>query len=216
MLAFNPHSPRLFPPRSPSSIIFPSPLPTVPPSFHIRACPRLPQQVIQLQVAAELTFDRYKSLRTCGVVGGDEALGLVTVAEPVGVIAGVLSATNPCAAAVSLALLALKTRNALVLSPHPCAPRATAAAARAVRDAAEAAGAPPGLIQCLEHPSVGLAKALMEDRRISLVVASGAVGAGHHRIPVASPLQQQRRRSLACSASSAAFCWPPANATAMV
>lgn len=157
-------------------------------------------QVAEIHAAAELTHDRYKDDRTCGVLNGDILSGdgiisgggaaAALVAEPVGVVACVLSAADPCAFAISLALLALKTGNALVLCAHPSAPMSAAAVARCVRDAAAAAGAPVGLVQWVRRPSSALAKALMRDARIGLVVASGALTHSMRRL---SPCAAQRR-----------------------
>lgn len=91
----------------------------------------------------------------------DEETGITTLAEPVGVICGVIPTTNPTSTAIFKALISLKTRNAIVFSPHPRAVKATIAAAKIVRDAAEAAGAPKGLIAWLEKPTLALSQALM-------------------------------------------------------
>ena len=119
--------------------------------------------------------------------------GMTKVAEPIGVIAGVIPTTNPSATAIFKSLIALKTRNALVLSPHPRAVKCTAEAARIVRDAAEAAGAPPGLIQWLEKPTVPLSQALMQSPDIKLILATGgpamvhsAYSSGHAALGVGS------------------------------
>lgn len=100
--------------------------------------------------------------------------GIQKVAEPIGIIAGIVPTTNPTSTVIFKCLLALKTRNAIVLSPHVRAAKCSIAAARIVREAAERAGAPPGLIQWIDKPSLVLATALMKDPKINLILATGA------------------------------------------
>jgi hypothetical protein len=130
-------------------------------------------QVIKNHFASEFIYNKYKDLKTCGVIEDDETAGIQKVAEPVGVIAGIVPTTNPTSTAIFKSLLALKTRNAIVMSPHVRAAKSTIAAAKIVRDAAEAAGAPKGLIQWIEKPSASLAGALMRDPGINLILATG-------------------------------------------
>ncbi len=96
--------------------------------------------MIKNHFASEFIYNKYKNLKTCGVIEEDAAGGIHKVAEPVGVIAGIVPTTNPTSTAIFKALLALKTRNALVLCPHPRAAKCTIAAAKIVHDAAVAAG----------------------------------------------------------------------------
>jgi len=130
-------------------------------------------KVIKNHFASEFIYNKYKDLKTCGVIERDEEHGIQKTAEPIGVIAGIVPTTNPTSTAIFKSLLCLKTRNGIVISPHVRATNATIAAARIVRDAAEKAGAPKGLIQWIEHPSHALATALMKDPGINLILATG-------------------------------------------
>ena len=103
-------------------------------------------KVIKNQFASEYIYNQYKDTKTCGVLSDDDAFGYRKVAEPIGVIAGVVPTTNPTATAIFKSLLALKTRNGIVFSPHPRAKKCTIAAAKIVLDAAVEAGAPKDII----------------------------------------------------------------------
>ncbi|MCG8453124.1 MAG: bifunctional acetaldehyde-CoA/alcohol dehydrogenase [Spirochaetales bacterium] len=133
-------------------------------------------KVIKNHFASEYIYNKYKNLKTCGVVEEDEAMGIRKIAEPLGVLAGVVPTTNPTSTAIFKTLLALKTRNAIVLSPHPRAKGCTIEAARIVQDAAIAAGAPAGLIGWIETPSVELSAQLMSHSAISAILATGGPG----------------------------------------
>ena len=103
-------------------------------------------KVIKNHFAAEYIYNKFKDAKTCGIIERDEMYGVRKVAEPVGVIAGVVPTTNPTSTAIFKSLLALKTRNGIIFSPHPRAKRATCEAARLVLNAAVAAGAPADII----------------------------------------------------------------------
>ncbi|KAG1664035.1 hypothetical protein FOA52_010454 [Chlamydomonas sp. UWO 241] len=133
-------------------------------------------KVIKNHFASEFIYNKYKNLKTCGVIERDESAGMTKYAEPVGVIAGVVPTTNPTSTAIFKALLSLKTRNALVLSPHPRAAKCTIAAAKIVLDAAVAAGAPPGIIGWIEKPTMVTSQALMTAPEVSLILATGGPG----------------------------------------
>ena len=133
-------------------------------------------KVIKNHFASEFIYNKYKNLRTCGVIERDEAGGMTKYAEPVGVIAGIVPTTNPTSTAIFKSLLSLKTRNALVLSPHPRAAKCTIAAAKIVYDAAVAAGAPPGIIAWIEKPTLRVSNSLMTAPEISLILATGGPG----------------------------------------
>jgi len=133
-------------------------------------------KVIKNQFASEYIYNKYKGMRTAGVVERDEAGGYMRIAEPIGVIAGIVPTTNPTSTAIFKALIALKTRNAIVFSPHPRAKRCTVRAARIVRDAAVAAGAPEGIIGWLEDPTVEASSRLMRHPDVSLILATGGPG----------------------------------------
>jgi acetaldehyde dehydrogenase/alcohol dehydrogenase len=133
-------------------------------------------KVIKNHFASEYIHHKYADLKTCGVVERDAAAGITVTAEPVGVIAGVVPTTNPTSTTIFKALLALKTRNAIVFSPHPKAKRCTATAARLVMEAAAKAGAPEGLIGCIEEPTVALSEHLMRHKDVDLILATGGPG----------------------------------------
>ncbi|GFR45832.1 hypothetical protein Agub_g7196 [Astrephomene gubernaculifera] len=130
-------------------------------------------KVVKNHFASEFIYNKYKHTKTCGVIEEDVAGGIKKVAEPVGVIAGIVPTTNPTSTAIFKSLLALKTRNALVICPHPRAAKATIAAAKIVRDAAVAAGAPTDIISWVETPSLPVSQALMQAPEISLILATG-------------------------------------------
>jgi acetaldehyde dehydrogenase/alcohol dehydrogenase len=136
----------------------------------------LEDKVIKNQFASEYIYNKYKNLKTVGLVERDEAGGYAKIAEPVGVIAGIVPTTNPTSTAIFKALIALKSRNAIVFSPHPRAKKSTARAAKIVHDAAVASGAPEGLIGCLSNPSVEDSNRLMQHPDISLILATGGPG----------------------------------------
>ena len=125
-------------------------------------------KVIKNHYAAEYIYNTYKDTKTCGVVEEDEAAGIMKVAEPIGVIGAVIPTTNPTSTAIFKTLLALKTRNGIVISPHPRAKQCTMAAAKIVLDAAVAAGAPEGIIACIEAPSLPKTNLLMKEADIIL------------------------------------------------
>ncbi|WIA31174.1 hypothetical protein OEZ86_001181 [Tetradesmus obliquus] len=133
-------------------------------------------KVVKNHFASEYIYNKYKDVKTCDVIEEDELDGIKKVAEPIGVIAGIVPTTNPTSTVIFKCLLALKTRNAIVLSPHVRAAKCSIEAARIVREAAEAAGAPNGLIQWIEKPSLALATALMKDPKINLILATGGPG----------------------------------------
>ncbi|KAI8477186.1 MAG: acetaldehyde dehydrogenase [Monoraphidium minutum] len=148
-------------------------------------------KVIKNHFASEYIYNRYKDEKTCGIVHYDEAGGMTKIAEPVGVVAGIVPTTNPTSTTIFKALLCLKTRNSLVLCPHPRARKATIAAAKIVADAAEAAGAPPGVVQWVENPSMVMSQALMKAPEVSLILATGgpamvrsAYSSGHPSVGV--------------------------------
>ncbi|MCF7848495.1 MAG: bifunctional acetaldehyde-CoA/alcohol dehydrogenase [Kiritimatiellales bacterium] len=133
-------------------------------------------KVTKNHFASEYIYNKYKCMKTCGVLEYDETYGITKIAEPIGIIAGVVPTTNPTSTAIFKALITLKTRNGIIFSPHPRAKGCTAEAARIVREAAEAAGAPKGLIACIETPSVALSNALMSHPDIALILATGGPG----------------------------------------
>ncbi|MGI0117695.1 bifunctional acetaldehyde-CoA/alcohol dehydrogenase [Zooshikella sp. RANM57] len=133
-------------------------------------------KVIKNHFASEYIYNQYKDDKTCGVLEEDKTYGILKVAEPIGLIAGVVPTTNPTSTAIFKALLALKTRNGIIFSPHPRAKKSTALAARIVREAAEKAGAPKGIIACIDEPSVELSQHLMRHPDINMILATGGPG----------------------------------------
>ena len=133
-------------------------------------------KVVKNHFASEFIYNKYKDLKTAGVIERDEAGGVTKLAEPVGVIAGVIPTTNPTSTAIFKTLIALKTRNGIVLSPHPRARKSTVAAARVVLEAAVAAGAPAGIIGWIEDPTVEDTGRLMRHPDIALILATGGPG----------------------------------------
>jgi acetaldehyde dehydrogenase/alcohol dehydrogenase len=131
-------------------------------------------KVIKNHYASEYIYKAYKNLKTCGVIHRDEAFGIIKIAEPLGVIAAVIPTTNPTSTAIFKTLLALKTRNGIVISPHPRAKKCTVAAAKLVLDAAVKAGAPEGIIGWIDEPSLELSNLLM--READTILATGGPG----------------------------------------
>lgn len=133
-------------------------------------------KVIKNHFASEYIYHEYKDEKTCGILEEDRSFGIKKIAEPVGLLAGVVPTTNPTSTAIFKALLALKTRNAIIFSPHPRAAKCTAAAAKVISDAAIEAGAPAELIGCIETPTVELSNYLMRHPETNMILATGGPG----------------------------------------
>lgn len=133
-------------------------------------------KVIKNHFASEMIYNKYKAEKTCGVIESDESFGFQRIAEPVGILAGIVPTTNPTSTAIFKALLALKTRNAIIFSPHPRAKLCTIAAAKVVLDAAVQAGAPEHIIGWIDDPTVPLSQQLMQHPDIKLILATGGPG----------------------------------------
>ena len=131
-------------------------------------------KVIKNHYAAEYIYNAYKDTKTCGVVEEDPAYGIKKIAEPIGVIAAVIPTTNPTSTAIFKTLLALKTRNGIIISPHPRAKKCTIEAAKVVLEAAVKAGAPEGLFGWIDVPSLELTNTLMAEADI--ILATGGPG----------------------------------------
>lgn len=131
-------------------------------------------KVIKNHYAAEYIYNAYKNTKTCGVIEEDPAFGIKKVAEPIGVIAAVIPTTNPTSTAIFKALIALKTRNGIIFSPHPRAKKCTIEAAKVVLEAAVAAGAPKGIIGWIDVPSLELTNEVMKSADI--ILATGGPG----------------------------------------
>ncbi len=133
-------------------------------------------KVIKNHFASEIIYNKYKSEKTCGIIEEDKSFGIQKIAEPVGILAGIVPTTNPTSTAVFKALITLKTRNAIIFSPHPRAKDCTIEAAKIVRDAAVAAGAPEDIIGWIDEPTVPLSQALMQHPDVKLILATGGPG----------------------------------------
>lgn len=131
-------------------------------------------KVIKNHYAAEYIYNAYKDSKTCGVIEEDTAYGIQRIAEPIGVIAAVIPTTNPTSTAIFKTLISLKTRNGIIISPHPRAKGCTIAAARVVLEAAVAAGAPEGIIAWIDKPSLELTNQVMAEA--DLILATGGPG----------------------------------------
>ena len=131
-------------------------------------------KVIKNNYAAEYIYNAYKDTKTCGIIEEDKAFGIKKIAEPIGVIAAVIPTTNPTSTAIFKCLIALKTRNAIIISPHPRAKNSTIAAAKLVLEAAVAAGAPEGIIDWIDVPSLEMTNTVMKEADI--ILATGGPG----------------------------------------
>lgn len=131
-------------------------------------------KVIKNHFASEYIYNKYKDEKTCGVIERDEAFGIERIAEPIGVIAAIIPTTNPTSTAIFKSLLALKTRNGIIFSPHPRAKKATIAAAKIILDAAVKAGAPRDIIGWIDEPTVEMSRALMS--KCDIILATGGPG----------------------------------------
>ena len=134
-------------------------------------------KVIKNNYAAEYIYNAYKNTKTCGVIEEDKAYGIKKIAEPIGLIAAVIPTTNPTSTAIFKTLIALKTRNAIIISPHPRAKQSTIAAAKIVLDAAVKAGAPEKIIGWIDVPSLELTQEVMKNS--DTILATGGPGMVH-------------------------------------
>lgn len=131
-------------------------------------------KVIKNHFAAEYIYNAYKDTPTCGVIERDEAFGITKIAEPVGVVAAIVPTTNPTSTAIFKALIALKTRNGIIFSPHPRAKKSTIEAANVILEAAVVAGAPKGIIGWVDEPTIELSERIMKEADI--ILATGGPG----------------------------------------
>ncbi|MBQ8653618.1 MAG: bifunctional acetaldehyde-CoA/alcohol dehydrogenase, partial [Clostridia bacterium] len=131
-------------------------------------------KVIKNHYAAEYIYNAYKNTKTCGVIEQDDSYGMMKVAEPIGVVAAVIPTTNPTSTAIFKTLISLKTRNGIIISPHPRAKKCTIEAAKIVLEAAVAAGAPEGIISWVDVPSLELTNMAMKEADI--ILATGGPG----------------------------------------
>ena len=131
-------------------------------------------KVIKNHYAAEYVYNKYKNEKTCGIIEEDKSYGIKKIAEPVGVIAAVIPTTNPTSTAIFKILISLKTRNGIIISPHPRAKKCTIEAAKIILEAAVKAGAPEGIINWIDVPSLELTNLLMQSADI--ILATGGPG----------------------------------------
>ena len=131
-------------------------------------------KVIKNHYASEYIYNAYKDVKTCGVIEEDKSFGIKKVAEPIGVVAAVIPTTNPTSTAIFKTLISLKTRNGIIISPHPRAKNSTIEAAKVVLNAAVAAGAPKGIIGWIDVPSLDLTNTIMKEADI--ILATGGPG----------------------------------------
>lgn len=131
-------------------------------------------KVIKNHYAAEYIYNAYRDTKTCGVIEEDKQYGITEIAEPIGVIAAVIPTTNPTSTAIFKTLLALKTRNGIIISPHPRAKGSTAEAAKTVLEAAVAAGAPEDIIVWIDKPSLEMTNFIMKEA--DMILATGGPG----------------------------------------
>ena len=176
-------------------------------------------KVIKNHFASEYIYNAYKDEKTCGVLSEDDTFGTITIAEPIGIICGIVPTTNPTSTAIFKSLISLKTRNAIIFSPHPRAKDATNKAADIVLQAAIAAGAPKDLIGWIDQPSVELSNALMHHPDINLILATGgpvmvkaayssgkpAIGVGAGNTPVVIDETADIKRAVASVLMSKTF-----------
>lgn len=133
-------------------------------------------KVIKNHFASEYIYNAYKDEKTCGVLDEDKIFGTITIAEPVGIICGIVPTTNPTSTAIFKALISLKTRNGIIFSPHPRAKTSTNKAANIVLQAAIEAGAPKDIIGWIDEPSVELSNQLMHHPDVNIILATGGPG----------------------------------------
>lgn len=133
-------------------------------------------KIIKNHFASEYIYNKHKNTKTCGVIEEDKANGIKIVAEPLGVLAGIVPTTNPTSTAIFKSLISLKTRNGIIFSPHPRAKKCTIAAAKLVLDAAVKAGAPKDIIGWIDTPSIELSGQLMKHQKIACILATGGPG----------------------------------------
>ena len=131
-------------------------------------------KVIKNHYAAEYIYNKYRDVKTCGILEEDKAYGITKIAEPIGIVGAVIPTTNPTSTAIFKTLLCLKTRNGCILSPHPRAKNSTIAAAKVIYEAAVEAGAPEGIISWIDVPSLDMTNLLMKE--VDTILATGGPG----------------------------------------
>ena len=176
-------------------------------------------KIIKNHFACEYIYHKYHDMKTCDVIAENKEYGTITMAEPIGVICAVVPTTNPTSTAIFKSLIALKTRNAIVFSPHPRAKKSTIAACKVILDAAVAAGAPENIIGWVEEPTIELSNALMHHKDTDIILATGgpgmvkaayssgkpAIGVGAGNVPVVIDETADIKRAVASVLMSKTF-----------
>lgn len=176
-------------------------------------------KVIKNHFASEYIYNKYKDEKTCGILSEDDDAGTIVIAEPMGILCGIIPTTNPTSTTIFKALCALKTRNGIIFSPHPRARKCTCAAARIVLEAAVEAGAPKDIIGWIDEPTVELSNQLMRHPEIKLILATGgpgmvraayssgtpAIGVGAGNTPVVIDETADQKRAIASVLMSKTF-----------
>lgn len=176
-------------------------------------------KVIKNHFASEYIYHKYKDEKTCGILSNDDDFGTITIAEPIGIICGIVPCTNPTSTAIFKSLICLKTRNGIVFSPHPRARKSTCEAARLILEAAIAAGAPRDIIGWIDEPTIELSEQLMHHPDINLILATGgpdmvhaayssgkpAIGVGAGNTPVVIDETADIKRAVASILMSKTF-----------
>lgn len=127
-------------------------------------------------LAATILYESIKDMKTIDIIREDEANKLIEIAEPVGLVMGIVPSTNPTSTAIFKAMISIKSRNAIVFSPHPSAAKCTIKAAQLMHDAAVEAGAPENVITCVTSPSIGATNELMKSKEVAIIIATGGPG----------------------------------------
>lgn len=133
-------------------------------------------KVIKNHFSSEYIYNKYREEKTCGLLEEDTAHGLKKIAEPIGILAGIVPVTNPTSTTIFKSLISLKTRNAIIFSPHPSAKKCTIKAAKIILEAAVEAGAPENIIGWIDEPSIELSQHLMQHQKINMILATGGPG----------------------------------------
>ena len=127
-------------------------------------------------LASTILYQSIKDMKTIGIIRNDEANQIMDVAEPVGLVMGIIPSTNPTSTAIYKAMIAIKSRNAIVFSPHPSAAKCTLKAAEIMNQAAVEAGAPANIIGCISLPTMNATNELMESKEVKMIIATGGPG----------------------------------------
>ena len=137
---------------------------------------KVEDKVYKNHMASVILYDAIKNMKTIGVIQEDVAQKVIEIAEPVGLVMGIVPSTNPTSTAIFKAMIAIKSRNAIVFSPHPSAAKCTQKAAQLMADAAVAAGAPENIIGCISMPTIGATNELMNSKEVAIIIATGGPG----------------------------------------